>query len=66
MHAMISQACSGLFWIFFFFKQISRSFDLSTYYDWFLKWNRTNIKDNLKGWITSYRENEFILAMFPL
>ena len=60
---------SGLFRSFldiFFLKQILRSFDLSTYYSWFLKWNRTNIKDNLKGWITSYRENEFILALFPL
>ena len=66
MHAMISQACSGLFWNFFFLKQISRSFDLSTYYTWFLKWNWAKIKDNLKGWITTYRENEFILALFPL
>ena len=31
-----------------------------------LKWNRPKVKDNLKGWITSYRENEFILSLFPL
>ena len=43
-----------------------RDLELSNYYTWFLKWNRPNIKDNLKGWITTYRENEFILALFPL
>ena len=58
MHAMISQACSGRFWNFFL-KQILRSFDLSTYYTWFLKRNWPNITDNSKGWITTYRENKF-------